>query len=271
MTECLALIPMQKWPNAACFFVGDPKQFGPVSLSSDTRWFKDLFGKQRKVSLIDRAYFAGQVDIILRENYRCRGAAGHWVRDTFYKNELSIMNRRCPYARRVATFMERYSDKAIEFNLMWFDVRESFQHEIGTSYTNPTQTRFVVGFCITLFRQCPIPDMRDAEVQLSDQSPNNIRRGGIMIITANAQQKALYEFLIAEISAAEIIPEFLTVRTIDQSRSYQTPVVFVDLVRTGKCGFINDDARLAVAMWTESNSWHLLCTFFFLMMRLSQS
>lgn len=247
MTECLALIPMEKWPNAAYLFAGDPKQFGPISVAADTKRFRDVFGKQRKVSLIDRVYFSGQVDITLIHHYRCHGSAGDWVRDTFYENDMSITYPESIYTLRLREYMRQYSDKEVENSIMWFDVQYSTEYKIGTSYVNPAQARFIVELSVSLLRNAPIPNMKDVSAHESDPSLS-IRRGNVMIITGYAHQKALIESLIAKISPGEIIPGSLTVRTIDDSQNHQAAVVLVDIVRTVHPGFIDDRQRLAVAL-----------------------
>lgn len=70
MTECLASIAMDKWFNAAHFFVADPNLVGSISSSADSIWFNSHFGEQRKISLFERARFAGEVDIMLEQNNR---------------------------------------------------------------------------------------------------------------------------------------------------------------------------------------------------------
>lgn len=68
-----------------------------------------------------------------------------------------------------------------------------------------------------------------------------------MILTPYAVQKLVYQLLLSQLTVAEVPKDLVEVRTIDESPSHEADVCFVDLVRTDRLGFINDQFRLAVA------------------------
>lgn len=247
LTEAAALIPTSKYPTAACLFVGDPRQSGPF-ITTQGHDVRHLFGKQRQVTLIERALFSDQVDITLRKNRRCHDTAGEWCRDEYYNTTMSIHYGRSQSTKKVREYLQRFTSKALETANLWIEVEGSKECQIGTSFVNPIQARFVVELVAQIISNGPLVNMQDVLRFKSDPS-HRIRKGSVMILAAYAQQKAEYQRLLAELSPAEFPPGMLSVRTIDDSQSQQASLVVIDLVRSEKnAGFINDPARLAVAM-----------------------
>lgn len=182
-SEAAALIVPSKYPDAACIFVGDPKQLGPICKTVETPWFSHIFGHQRKTSLLERVSYAGQCDIILRENHRSHGSTADWVRDTFYFNDMNIYHPESQYTTGIREHMQRYVDNDLDVNFMWFNVRDATEQQIGTSYNNPAQARFVVELIVKLKRAGVIPNMADVtkkaiedakKSEQVDQKPNPI-------------------------------------------------------------------------------------------------
>ncbi|UKZ85244.1 uncharacterized protein TrAFT101_001113 [Trichoderma asperellum] len=70
--------------------------------------------------------------------------------------------------------------------------------------------------------------------------------GRILIITGYSDQKRILEEKIAELPPQEVPPGLISIRTSDDSPSYEAEVVVCDLVRTEKAGFLVEDERLVV-------------------------
>ncbi|QGI64594.1 hypothetical protein CEK26_008548 [Fusarium fujikuroi] len=84
----------------------------------------------------------------------------------------------------------------------------------GTSYYNEGYANFVIQLIIQFYRQ-----------------PNPIHVASVLILTAYASQKNKYQYLLNEVTAAELPKSLVDVRTIiDDSFSPEADQVFIDLI-----------------------------------------
>lgn len=70
LTEAMTTLTFSHFPQTPTIFIGDTKQFGPMAIAEEDREYRVLFPKQRKRSLLQRMEAAGQIDFVLRVNYR---------------------------------------------------------------------------------------------------------------------------------------------------------------------------------------------------------
>ncbi|PHH73247.1 hypothetical protein CDD80_3938 [Ophiocordyceps camponoti-rufipedis] len=251
MSESQALIPLAFLKQASCIFVGDPRQFGPTSLLADARGFHNVFSLQRRVSLLHRACATENADGALVYFYSCHGNIAEWAQDYVYKTSGSIIHEANALTDMMKTFLNRLVTPPgfkrkypIYTNCAWLSIETMFEDTVGTSFVNHDQARFVVQLAKQLFVEGPVADVSDF---LARGLQPDTAMGTVMIVCGYAQQKAVYQGLIAAIPASQIPPGRLTVRTIDDSQGHEASVVIVDLVRTESCGFLNDTTRLVVA------------------------
>ncbi|KAK6443909.1 hypothetical protein FP744_10000157 [Trichoderma asperellum] len=78
LTEAMTTLTFSHFPQTPTIFIGDTKQSGPLAIAEEDREYRVLFLKQRKRSLLQRMEAAGQVDFVLRVNYRAHGDVVQW-------------------------------------------------------------------------------------------------------------------------------------------------------------------------------------------------
>ncbi|SCN67021.1 uncharacterized protein FFB20_02444 [Fusarium fujikuroi] len=245
MPESLSLIPMAKCPEASFLIVGDNKQFGPVVTTLDRKDWQSFFGPQRATSLFERIEKSGALLFRLKSNYRAHRKAADFVREKFYEGQMHIVNKTSTVATTGIADYIASKTGSLYPNIM-VDIPEAQEIQIGTSYANPATARLAVSLAIQVYREASILNARDAD-QLQRGEVVKVRRGSILIITMYAVQKRNIELLLKEATSAELPPGLVEVRTVDGSLSHSGAVVIVDIVRTGRRGFIDDPRRVAVA------------------------
>ncbi|PHH62267.1 hypothetical protein CDD80_1369 [Ophiocordyceps camponoti-rufipedis] len=249
MSEAQALISKAHFDNAVHIFLGDPRQFCPVSQLAASQ-HPNVWSRQRQRSILHRAVQNGQVDGNLRLSYRCRGRIAEWAANSVYGSSMEIVHQQDELTEAMRTFLGGLTSPSAESpitfraNCAWLAFSGSSDQSFGTSFGNTMQARFVVQVAKQAFLEGPVIDVNKWE---PGQPLDQAQMGTVLILCGYAQQKALYERLVEEIPPSQIPPGRLSVRTIDDSQSHQATVVILDLVRTGKCGFLDDQARLVVA------------------------
>ncbi|KAH8674977.1 P-loop containing nucleoside triphosphate hydrolase protein [Ilyonectria robusta] len=243
MSEASVFIPIVAFPDAPCLILGDPKQCTPVSRTADAEHFKDLFGQQRKISLLDRLDSVDAFNLTLDTNWRSHGTVAEYAQLHLYHGRMSIGKKKSPAVSEMRNYMRTLGNDSAEGTSMFIDVHSGSEELIGTSYINPTNALIVRELAVQLFRDAPLRNMSEYSHQ---RRAHPVRRGTIMILTGYTNQKRQYEAIINDISPAEIPKGHLTVRTIDDSVSAEADIVIVDLVRTSRVGFLSDPKRIAV-------------------------
>ncbi|OPB36596.1 hypothetical protein A0O28_0056750 [Trichoderma guizhouense] len=69
----MSLVPFTQHPDTPVIFIGDTKQFGPMSVTSTDKKYKALFEAQRRCSLLKRVQGTGHIDFTLSANHRAHG------------------------------------------------------------------------------------------------------------------------------------------------------------------------------------------------------
>lgn len=248
LNESALMIPIAEFTDAPFIIIGDPNQCTPFNRTDEARDFDDLFGKQRKTSLLDRISLVDGFDITLTANHRSHASVVDWAQQKIYHGRMKIVNQRSSATREMSRYIQTLQSEtksAIEGNSVWIDVECGIEELIGTSYINPTNALIVRELAVQLYRDAPVRNMVDF-VKSKDDPTYPVRRGTIMIITGYANQKRHYEAILDEISDSEVPKGFLTVRTIDDSVSAEADIVIIDLVRTSRTSFLQDRKRIAV-------------------------
>ncbi|PNP79693.1 hypothetical protein FNYG_07039 [Fusarium nygamai] len=106
----------------------------------------------------------------------------------------------------------------------------------GTSFYNDGYANFTIQLIIQFYRP-PNP------VHVRDES----RRASVLIIAAYRSQMHDDEFLLDQVTSAELPKSLIDVRTIDDSLSHEADYVFIDLTRTDKHGFLKSAQRINVS------------------------
>ncbi|KAH7171508.1 P-loop containing nucleoside triphosphate hydrolase protein [Dactylonectria macrodidyma] len=252
MSEASAFIPVSAFPEVPCFILGDPKQCTPVSRTADATSFDDVFGKQRRMSLLDRLDSVDVFNITLNTNWRSHGTVAEFAQVSIYHGRMSIGHKGSSAVSDMSKYMRTLGKKTAEGTSMFIDVQGGAEDVIGTSFVNPTNALIVRELAVQLFRDAPLRNMTE---YVHHQPSQTVHRGTIMILTGYANQKLQYEAILNDISPAEIPEGHLTVRTIDDSVSAEADIVIVDLVRTSRPGFLTDLKRVAV-MTTRARLAH---------------
>ncbi|KAF4458022.1 hypothetical protein F53441_176 [Fusarium austroafricanum] len=90
LTENLSLAPHSVWQWAYSVFIGDTKQFPPLSLTHAQRDFNAVFSNQRQMSLFKCMEDAGRILARLRRNFRAFVHAVTWARRMFYGDQMTV-------------------------------------------------------------------------------------------------------------------------------------------------------------------------------------
>ncbi|KAH6978149.1 hypothetical protein EDB82DRAFT_576510 [Fusarium venenatum] len=98
------------------------------------------------------------------------------------------------------------------------------------------------------YREGAVLNAKDAEGVQKGDNDINIRRGSILIVTPYLSQKSDICFLPSRVTAAELPPGLVEVRTFDSSLSHSASIIITDVVRTGRRGFTDDADRVAVTI-----------------------
>jgi hypothetical protein len=90
--ESLTWTAWSKFPDTPIIMSGDTKQFRPMVLA-DQMSTTGIGTKQRGMSLLERLFNMGQVDVTLKQNHRPIGNVQNWAQSYFYKNDMDTVHR----------------------------------------------------------------------------------------------------------------------------------------------------------------------------------
>ncbi|KAK0758564.1 hypothetical protein N5P37_008963 [Trichoderma harzianum] len=146
----MSLVPFAQHPDAPVIFIGDTKQFGPVSVTSTDRTYKALFEVQRGCSLLKRV--------------QARGA--------LYVSDIKTVNKKNGYSSMIYRWVidkyQRSHRQTAEpaTNMIFVDVVDGQERKQNASYVNPTNARFVTELVSRLVASAP---MFSAESYMDDR------------------------------------------------------------------------------------------------------
>ena len=259
-------------PEAVIFMVGDPVQFGPMSPVRDftTRQnhnersifqYRDIYGEQRAMSLMERLVNNGYSDINLHINHRSMGDSAEWVKQHIYPR-MRFMNVTNSLVLDTRWYMFNIK-KEVTQNAVFVDV-QSKHMEVGTSCVNGANAFLCcqVAHHIYMVRKAPstqdwlaaahhvsapLPVLASPDALSSPDSyaPPAIHIARVLIITPYKQQVSVIKNSLQQWPKA-IMP-IVEVRTIDSCPSHEADFVILDMTKSEGYKFMNDRARLAVA------------------------
>ncbi|KAF5615140.1 hypothetical protein F52700_13529 [Fusarium sp. NRRL 52700] len=208
LTENLSFALQTEWQSALCTFIRDNRQFRPLGLTVEQRDFKAISFQQGRISLFHRM------------------------------DEMTVVNHNHTPATRILTdwVAKEFAGFHTKSSTIMIRPDHFCEQARGTSFYNEGYGNFTMQLIIQLYRQAN-------HVQVRDES----RRASVLIIAAYQSQMHDYEFLLDQITSAELPKSLIEVRTIDDSLSHEADYVFADLSRTEKAGFLKDPQRINVA------------------------
>ncbi|KAG5806897.1 hypothetical protein H9Q74_010169 [Fusarium xylarioides] len=99
----------------------------------------------------------------------------------------------------------------------------------GTSFYNDGYANFTIQLIIQFYRPANPVHVRDES-----------RRASVLIIAAYRSQMHDYEFLLDQVTSAELPKSLIDVHTTNDSLSHEADYVFIDLTRTDKHDFLKN-------------------------------
>ncbi|KAL6411469.1 MFS monocarboxylate transporter [Ilyonectria robusta] len=242
MSENASLISISKCPDTPHLFIGDNRQFAPISLLHGDRNVKSFFSPQRGLSLFQRVKSVGSVTATLSVNHRAFGPVVNWAADHIYGGEMVVANQS---DSKASLEMRRWLcdkfDRKAKGSTFVCEVGDAAEVPVGTSFANPINALFGRELIAMIYREAPLYNARDVKARV-----NPPRFGSTLVIVGYSAQKNEWEGLMSELSPAEVPLDRVEVRTIDDSPGHEADLVICDLTRTDKAGFLHERERLAV-------------------------
>ncbi|KAF9771593.1 hypothetical protein IL306_010742 [Fusarium sp. DS 682] len=244
--ELTTLIPIAFFEPIAWIFTGDVNQTRPFVKSGDARdaLKKGLqvnpYSEQLRLSLMARANGMGAINSSLLINKRAHGNLHKLPSDLFYGGKMSSdfpLSKRFPetvsYLRR---YLEAFGDgRKLDANRAIIALSTSKEETHCRSFWNPVNHRWVLAEVATLLQD---PSFR---------SITDIRQPGrVMIQTPYSVSMRQYSHAVKQWPIEW--QERVEVLTVDKAQGNQADVVFLDMVRTTKPGFMDEAQRLNVAI-----------------------
>lgn len=244
--ELTTLIPLAYFNPLAWIMTGDVKQTKPFVKSGNRQDAQrnnlkfNPYAEQLRTSLMARADKLGAIHSKLLVNNRALGNLHLLPSAMFYNSEMiSGYEAADRYPASVA-YLKRYLQtmvgvEHVDQNRVVVHLKSGQERTEQGSFWNPAQHEWVITNVRALLKD---PGFRSIE--------NEEKPGSIMIETPYSTAVRHY---IAEVKTW--VPEWqdrVEVLTVDKAQGNQSDVVFLDMVRTGKAGFMNETERLNVAM-----------------------
>lgn len=243
--ELTTLIPIAFFSPLAWIFTGDVHQTRPFVKSGDKRQVAreglkfNPFAEQLRVSTMARAAAAGATNARLLVNKR--GLANlHRLPSTMFYNREMVSGYKDellypPSTTHLKKYLERLGHATdITENRIVVRLKESGEKMHRSSFWNPAHHKWILG---------------QVQELLADEafvSVDGHARGTIMISTPYST--AVREYHAGVKKWRQEWQDRVEVLTVDKAQGNQADVVFLDMVRTTKAGFMDDPYRLNVAM-----------------------
>ncbi|KAM5366038.1 hypothetical protein ACJZ2D_010716 [Fusarium nematophilum] len=244
--ELTSLIPISFFEPIAWIFTGDVKQTRPFVKSGDRRdalkhGLKfNPHAEQLRLSLMARADMAGAINSKLLVNKRAHGNLHRLPSILFYHGQMSSgyqeAERYPPSVRYLKSYLEQIGHaKNLEENRAVIALKQSEEQNQRNSFWNPTHHNWVMEQVVRLLQDPKFRSVTDVK-----------QTGTIMIQTPYGAAMRQY------MSEAKQWPaewrDRVEIMTVDKAQGNQADVVFLDMVRTTKAGFMNEPQRLNVAL-----------------------
>ncbi|KAL6413745.1 MFS monocarboxylate transporter [Ilyonectria robusta] len=159
--------------------------FAPISLMRDGREEHDFFGPQRKMSLFRRVEKSGQMSATLRVNHRAHGTVVNWAGNYFHNSEMQVFNKApSSLTMSMRKWLAAVSGVQKPTSAVYvFDVDESTEIGVGTSFANPVNALFGRELVAHIYRNSPI---RKVVCFATGRQP--VRFGSLLLIVGYSAQ-----------------------------------------------------------------------------------
>ncbi|KAF4975962.1 hypothetical protein FZEAL_7314 [Fusarium zealandicum] len=244
--ELTTLIPIAFFEPVAWILTGDVKQTRPFVKSGDRRDAEkkglkfNPHAEQLRTSLMARADMVGAINSKLLVNKRAHGNLHRLPSYLFYQGEMTSgyeESKRYPTSVR---YLKGYLEKmghgwSLQENRIVVALNKSREEVQRTSYWNPAHHKWVMERVGELLQDPSFRSVTDARLP-----------GTIMV-------EAPYSSAVRQyVAEAKQWPtewqERVEIVTVDKAQGNQADVVFLDMVRTTRAGFMNEPQRLNVAI-----------------------
>ncbi|KAI1043049.1 hypothetical protein LB505_007878 [Fusarium chuoi] len=247
--ELTTLIPIAFFEPIAWIFTGDVKQTRPFVKSGDPRdaLKKGLevnpYSEQLRLSLMERASRLGAINCSLLINKRAHGNLHKLPSDLFYGGKMSSDYPSSRQFPETVSYLRRHlealgsglgSGQRLNANRAIVALSASKEENHCHSFWNPVNHRWVLAEVIKLLED---PAFR----AITDSKP-----GRVMIQTPYSVSMRQYAHVVKGWPIEW--QERTEVLTVDKAQGNQADVVFLDMVRTTKPGFMDEAQRLNVAI-----------------------
>ncbi|KAK7402852.1 hypothetical protein QQX98_011382 [Neonectria punicea] len=244
--ELTTLIPLAFFDPIAWILTGDVKQTRPFVKGGDRRDMERLglkfnpYAEQLKVSLMARAEMVGAISSKLLVNKRAHGNLHNLPSKMFYQGEMvSGYEAADRYPKSVAhlkTYLQQLgSVPDMRENRAIVRLNDSEEKMQRSSFWNPAHHKWVIDQVQNLLRDPEFRSITDMNVP-----------GNVMIQTPYSS--AVRQYLAEVKQWPQEWQDRIEVMTVDKAQGNQADVVFLDMVRTTKAGFMNEPQRLNVAI-----------------------
>lgn len=244
--ELTTLIPLAYFDPIVWIFTGDVNQTRPFVKSGNRmdaarEGIKfNPFANQLRFSTMARAEASGAINSRLLVNNRAHGNLHRLSSKVFYQGMMvSGLDQKMMYPRStlyLKAHMESFgAGQMIEENRIIVRLGQSSEETLRKSFWNPTHHKWLVQHAKALLNDANFRSISDPD-----------RLGTIMIETPYSCAVRQYH---AEVKQwPQEWQDRVQVVTIDKAQGNQADVVFLDMVRTTKVGFMDDPQRLNVAI-----------------------
>ncbi|KAF5019908.1 hypothetical protein F66182_8070 [Fusarium sp. NRRL 66182] len=244
--ELTTLIPIAYFEPIAWIFTGDVNQTRPFVKSGDSRDAKrkglefNRYASQMRLSLMARADKVGAVNNKLLVNNRALGNLHKLPSQIFYQGLMTSgypqLGRFPASVRHLTAYLERLGHGAkLSENRVVITLGTSKEETQSSSFWNPAHHQWIIAQAARLLRDPGFQSAADAR-----------EPGRMMIITPYSVAMRHY---LSEVKQWSLEwQERVEVLTVDKAQGNQADVVFLDMVRTTKAGFMDEPQRMNVAI-----------------------
>lgn len=241
--ELTTLIAIAFFSPLAWILTGDVHQTRPFVKSGDRRVADreglkfNPFAEQLRISTMARAAAAGVTNARLLVNKRGYAQLHRLPSKMFYNDEMisGYGNEYPPSVLHLKRYLERLGPAAdVSENRLVVCLKDSCEHVHRNSFWNPSHHKWIVEHVQQLLKD-------EAFVAV-----DGLARGTIMIATPYST--AVREYHAGVKTWPQEWQDRVEVLTVDKAQGNQADVVFLDMVRTTKAGFMEDPYRLNVAI-----------------------
>ncbi|KAF5621743.1 atp-dependent helicase [Fusarium sp. NRRL 52700] len=244
--ELTTLIPIAFFEPIVWIFTGDVKQTRPFVKSGDPRdaLKKGLevnpYSEQLRLSLMERANRLGAINCSLLINKRAHGNLHKLPSDLFYGGKMSSDYPSSRQFPETVSYLRRHlealgSGQRLNANRAVVALSASKEENHCHSFWNPVNHRWVLAEVKRLLQDPAFRTITDSK-----------QPGHVMIQTPYSVSMRQYAHVVK--SWPVEWQERTEVLTVDKAQGNQADVVFLDMVRTTKPGFMDEAQRLNVAI-----------------------